>query len=176
MDKSADPLIAIATVIGTHGLRGDLKVRPSSGEPQLLLNAKQLYLRLTTGITLQIQPVRQVLHKGLVLLRGQGYETLEQVEPFLGAEVLLPESLLPELVDGEYYWSQLKGLSVIDRQRGPIGQLQQMFSTAAHDTYVVSGALGEIMIPAVAQFILEIDLQQRILRVDLPDGLVPEEQ
>jgi 16S rRNA processing protein RimM len=78
------------------------------------------------------------------------------------------------LADDEYYWSQLKGLAVIDRQRGPIGCLQQIFSTAAHDTYVVKGALGEIMIPAVKQFILEVNLQEQVVMVDLPDGLVPE--
>ena len=55
-----------------------------------------------------------------------------------------------------------------------LGQLDQMFTTAAHDTYVVKGALGEIMIPVVEQFVLEIDLQQRVVNVDLPDGLIPD--
>lgn len=176
MDKLADPLVEIAKVVGTHGLRGDLKVRSNSGEPQLLLEAGELHLRLTAGKTLLVQPSRQVLHKGQVLLRLKGYETLEQVEPFVGATVLLAESLLPALDDDEYYWSQLKGLPVIDKQRGLIGHLQQMFSTAAHDTYIVKGNFGEIMIPAVEQFILEINLQERVVKVDLPDGLVPEEQ
>jgi len=175
MDKLAETLVEIAKIVGTHGLRGDLKVRPNTGEPQLLLNAELLYFRLATGVTLTVQPTRQALHKGQVLLRIQGYETLDQVEQFVGATVLLPEALLPELDDDEYYWSQLKGLSVVDRQLGPIGHLQQMFSTAAHDTYIVKGARGEIMIPAVEQFILEINLQEQIVRVDLPDGLVPEE-
>lgn len=174
MDKLADPLVEIAKVAGTHGLKGDLKVRANSGEPQLLLDADEFHLRLTTGKTLAVQPSRQVLHKGQVLLRLKGYESIDLVEPFVGASVLLAESLLPALDDSEYYWSQLKGLAVIDKQRGPIGHLQEMFSTAAHDTYIVKGSLGEIMIPAVAQFVLEIDLQERVVRVDLPDGLVPE--
>ncbi len=176
MDKLADPLVEVAKVVGTHGLRGDLKVRSNSGDTTLLLAADSFYLRLTTGRTLLVHPSRQVLHKGQVLLRLKGYEALDQVEPFAGAAVLLAESLLPALEDDEYYWSQLKGLPVIDRQRGPIGHLQQMFSTAAHDTYIVKGSFGEIMIPAVEQFILEINLQERVVKVDLPAGLVPGEQ
>lgn len=175
MDNLADSLIEIAKIVGAHGLRGDLKVRSNSGDPQLLLDAEQLHLRLPTGKTLAIQTSRRSLHKGQVLLRVQGCESLDQIEQFIGGAVLLPETQLPDLDDDEYYWSQLKGLSVVDRQRGPIGHLEQMFSTAAHDTYVVKGALGEIMFPAVEQFVLEINLQERVVKVDLPDGLVPEE-
>ncbi len=175
MNDRTDALIEIAKIVGTHGLRGDLKVRPNSGDPELLLTAEQLYLRLPTGQTRMVQTSRRTLHKGQVLLRIQGCDSLTQVEQFVGGTVLLPETLLPELADDEYYWRQLKGLSVVDRQRGPIGKLEQMFSTAAHDTYVVKGALGEIMIPAVEQFILEINLQERVVNVDLPDGLLPDE-
>lgn len=173
MKSQTETLVEIGKVIGTHGLRGDLKVRPNSGEPELLLESEQLYIRLSTGKELKVQPNRQSLHKGQVLLRLQGYESIDEVEQFVGADVLLPEALLPDLADDEYYWRQLKGLPVVDRQRGPIGKLEQMFSTAAHDTYVVQGPLGEIMIPAVEQFVLEINLQEQVMRVDLPDGLMP---
>ena len=174
MDSRNEALLEVGKIVGTHGLKGDLKVRPSSDDPGLLLQVEQLYLRLPSGKVLTVQPRRQSLHKGLVLLRLQDYESIDLVEQFIGGDVLLPEHLLPALEDDEYYWRQLKGLPVVDRQRGPIGHLDQMFSTAAHDTYVVKGALGEIMIPVVEQFILEINLQERVVRVDLPDGLIPE--
>ena len=175
MEDRADTLLEVGKIIGTHGLRGDLRVRPNSGDPELLLNAKQLHLGLPAGKQLLVQPTRQALHKGQVLLRLQGFESIDLAESLVGGTVLLPESLLPDLGADEYYWSQLKGLSVVDRQRGVIGHLDSMFSTAAHDTYVVVGPLGEIMIPEVAQFVLEIDLQEQIVNVDLPDGLIPEE-
>jgi 16S rRNA processing protein RimM len=175
MDNRTDALVEIAKIVGTHGLRGDLKVRPNSDDPELLLTAEQLHLRLPTGQTRMVQTSRRALHKGQVLLRIQGCDSLTQVEPFVGGVLLLAEALLPDLADDEYYWRQLKGLSVVDRQRGVIGTLEQMFSTAAHDTYVVKGVLGEIMIPAVEQFVLEIDLQERVMKVDLPDGLLPDE-
>ena len=168
-------LLDIGKVVGTHGLRGDLKVRPYSGDPEALLETEQVVLHLPSGERLTARPVRQVVHKGQVLLRLQDFESINLAEPLVGAQVLLEPEQLPELAQGEFYWSQLKGLQVVDRRRGSLGELQQMFSTAAHDTYVVEGDYGEIMIPAVAQFILEIDIERQVMRVDLPDGLIPDD-
>lgn len=176
MASQSESLVEIGKIVGTHGLRGDLKVRLNSGDPEILLATEQVFIHLPTGEKLTVKPVRQTLHKGQVLLRLQDYGSINLVEHLVGGLVLLPHDQLPELDDGEFYWEQLQGLQVIDRQRGLIGRLQQMFTTAAHDTYVVKGKYGEVLIPAVAQFVLEIDLQKQVMQVDLPDGLIPQEQ
>ena len=175
MDSRSESLLEIGKIVGTHGLRGDLKVRLSSNDPEVLLATEQVFFHLPTGEMLTVKPVRQSLHKGQVLLRLQDYDSINLVEHMVGGRVMLPQDQLPELDDDEFYWEQLQGLQVIDRQRGLIGRLQQMFTTAAHDTYVVKGEYGEVLIPAVAQFVLEIDLQEQIMHVDLPDGLIPQE-
>jgi len=175
MDSRSESLLEIGKIVGTHGLRGDLKIRLNSDGPEALLATEQVFLHLPSGERLTAKPVRQSVHKGQVLLRLQNYESINQVEHMVGGQVLLPEDQLPGLEEDEFYWSQLKGLQVIDQSRGPIGNLQQMFSTAAHDTYVVKGKYGEVLIPAVTQFIIEIDLQQQVMRVDLPEGLIPQE-
>ena len=172
----AELLLEIGKIVGTHGLRGDLKVRLNSGDPDLLMTLKQISLRLPTGEILTMDISRQVLHKGQVLLRLQGCDSINQVEQMVGSQVLLAEDLLPELDDDEYYWKQLDGLQVVDQKRGAIGQLQDLFNSTAHDTYVVRGRFGEILIPAVQQFILGIDLEERIMQVALPEGLIPDEQ
>ena len=172
----AESLLEIGNIVGTHGLRGDLKVRLKSGDPDLLLTLKQISLRLPTGEMLTMDISRQVLHKGQVLLRLQGHDSINQVEQMVGSQVLLAEDLLPELDDDEYYWNQLEGLQVVDQERGAIGQLQDLFNSTAHDTYVVRGRFGEILIPAVQQFILGIDLEERIMQVALPEGMIPDEQ
>ena len=176
MNNRSDNLRDVGKVVGTHGLRGDLKVRPLSGDPELLLSAENLCLRLPKGELLKVSPCRQSLHKGQVLLRLQGYDSLDLAEELVGSSVLVAEDQFPALAEDEYYWYQLEGLRVVDRRIGEIGRLSDMFTTAAHDTYVVKGECGEILIPAVGQFVLEIDLTARIVRVDLPDGLVPEKR
>jgi len=175
MNKEPEALLDVGVIVGTHGLRGDLKVRLNSGDSDLLLTVDQVSLRLPTGELHSLEITRQVMHKGRVLLRFEGYESLNQSEWMIGGRVLVNESLLPELADDEYYWGQLKGLAVIDRKCGELGVLQDIYSTAAHDTYVVMGAYGEVLVPVVKEFILDIDLDRGVVNVALPDGLVPED-
>ena len=111
-------------------------------------------------------------HKGRVLLRLEGLDHIQKVEHLVGAEIESPIAELPPLVAGEYYWFQLEGLQVIDQTCGDLGRLVSFYTTAAHDTYVVDGPRGEVQIPVVDAFIIAVDLEARILRVDLPDGLL----
>jgi 16S rRNA processing protein RimM len=173
MGATEKELFRLGVVTGTHGLRGDIKVRSDSGDPAALQSARTLYLRDRSGHTLPYTSSKATLHKGAVLLRLEGLNCLEAVQSLVGCEVLIFASELPELEEGEFYWHDLQGLSVVDHNRGELGTLEDFFTTAAHDIYVVQGAHGEILIPAVDEFIMEIDMVSRRLLVDLPEGLLP---
>jgi 16S rRNA processing protein RimM len=174
MVAAPDDLLRLGVVTGTHGLRGDLKVRPLADDPSALLAAHEVYLRDRQGKLTVCRVVAVKAHKAIVLLRLQGLENIDAVQPMVGCEVLMPRGELPALTDDEFYWFELEGLSVVDRRCGDLGVLEEMFSTAAHDIYVVRGRYGEVLIPAVEEFIVEIDRDGRRMLVDLPDGLVPE--
>ncbi len=131
-------------------------------------------LHLPTGTALDLEIVRQVVHKGQVLLRFKGYESINQVESLIRSKVLIAETDLPDLEEDEFYWGQLQGLDVIDQDHGDIGKLEDMYSTAAHDTYVVKGRFGEVLIPVVKEFVQDINLDKGVVNVTLPQGLVPE--
>jgi len=169
-----ETLLHVADVVGTHGLRGDLKVRSHSGDPDVLLTLAEIRLEPPGRGLIVAQVSRQTPHKGVVLMRLKGYETIELAEPLVGSKVKIPASALPELDEDEYYWEELSGLRVIDRHYGDLGRLVRIFTTAAHDTYVVEGAYGEVLIPAVKEFVVAIDLEQQKIEVDLPAGLVAE--
>lgn len=170
-----DSLIESGQIVGTHGLRGDFKVRPLSGDPAPLLSADEVFLRLPDGRLHKAKPLRQSLHKGGVLLRLDGFESLTAVEGLKGCRIFIDRELLPELDNDEFYWHQIEGARVVDRQYGEIGHLKSMFTTAAHDTWVVEGAAGEVMIPVVAEFVIAIDSEQKLIEVDLPAGLIATE-
>jgi 16S rRNA processing protein RimM len=173
MAPSADELLLVGVVVGTHGLRGDLKVRPLSDDSDSLLAAPQVFLR-RGDITRRHLPSRVTLHKGNYLLRLQGLGDINAAQPLVGSEVLMAFADLPELAAEEFYWFELAGMTVTDRVRGDLGTLEEVFTTAAHDVYLVRGPLGEILIPAVEGIVLEIDRDNRRLLVDLPEGLVEE--
>ncbi len=172
MSFSEESLVESGQIVGFHGLRGDLKVRPLSGDPEALLSAAEVFLRLPDGKLIKAVPLRQSLHKGVVLLKLEGFESLTAVEGFKGCKILLDRALLPELAEDEFYWHQIEGARVVDLTQGELGTLKSMFSTAAHDTWVVEGVAGEVMIPVVAAFIVSINPQQALIEVDLPEGLI----
>jgi 16S rRNA processing protein RimM len=175
MDITPKTLLEIGKIVGTHGLRGDLKARSSSGDPGLLLEMDHLYVRCASGETCCRKVVRRVAHKGQALLRFEAFDSIDKVEQLVGCSLLVAADALPELGEGEHYWTDLEGMLVIDSARGELGRLSDIFTTAAHDTYVVDGLYGEVLIPAVQQFILSIDYEKRLMRVELPEGLVVED-
>ena len=168
-----DPLFPAGVVIGVHGLRGDLKVRPLSGESTSLDSVKEVTLRGATMRSLH-KVQKAARHKGNLLIRLEGVTSVERAEEFIGCEVLISHDELAVLPEDEFYWFQLEGLRVDDCQHGDLGKIVEIFTTPAHDILVVRGPRGEVLIPVVDAFILKIDEDAKIMHVDLPEGLVPE--
>jgi 16S rRNA processing protein RimM len=168
-----DPLFPAGVVIGVHGLRGDLKVRPLSGDSTSLDSVKEVTLRGTNTNSLhKVQKASR--HKENLLIRLEGIDSIESAETFIGCEVLISHNDLVALPEDEFYWFQLEGLRVDDSQHGDLGRIIEIFTTPAHDILVVRGPRGEVLIPVVDAFILSIDEDAKVMHVDLPEGLVPE--
>ena len=173
MKDTSKDLLKVGVVIGTHGLRGDLKIKPLPTGDLALPGARSVYLQGSEGSPVRHDAVRSSLHKQSILLRLAGLDTLAAVEGLVGSTVLMESSELPELNDDQFYWSDLDGLTVVDRTEGAIGRVVGMFTTPAHDILEVDGAFGEVMIPMVDRFLVSLDRDAGCLHVDLPEGLVP---
>ena len=167
-------LIEVGVVIGAHGLRGDLKIRTLPTGDLALTGARTVYIQDSEGRMARQQAVRSSQHKQNILLRLSGLETLPAVEHLIGCSVWMARADLPELDDQHYYWSDLEGLEVIDRQQGFIGLVVGMFSSPAHDILEIDGPCGEVLIPAIVPFLVQVDRANGQLHVNLPEGLVPE--
>ena len=171
--QSVDDLMAVAVVVGTHGLRGDLKLRPLPTAAAALPHLRELYLQAPSGACTLYRILQGKPHKQHLLVRLAGLESLDAVQPLVGQTALARCRDLPASPPGHPYWCELEGLAVTDRRRGALGRVVGLFTTGAHDILTVDGALGEILIPFIPQFVLEVDEASRVLKVDLPIGLVP---
>jgi 16S rRNA processing protein RimM len=174
MTFSENELFDFGTVVGLHGLRGELKVMPHTVGSIFLNHAQSIFLRDQSGSLATYVPERISVHKGSTLLRLDGVGSVDRAEGLVGMSVLMPLADLPKLSDGKYYWHEVQGFAVIDRRCGEIGLLQRMFATAEHDIYEVNGRFGEVLIPVVDKFIVDVDLDGKQIQVDLPEGLIPE--
>ncbi|MDT8440465.1 MAG: ribosome maturation factor RimM [Desulfuromonadales bacterium] len=172
MTLSVDQMIEVGVVVGVHGLRGDLKVRPlPTGEPALL-GACQVLLVAADGSADPRRVVRVSRHKQHLLLRLERCEHIDAATSLVGCAVWMERSTVPPQDEESHYWHELEGLEVVDRQLGVIGRVAGMFTTAAHDILEVRGRYGDVLIPAIPPFICQIDTESGRLQVDLPEGLV----
>lgn len=172
MTNSSTELLRIGVVTGSHGLRGELKLRGEDPDFSVLLEHDELFLQPTGGEPLACRILRRSSVRGNLVVKLAQFDTVESVEKLKGAAVLVDVNRLPALPQDAYYWHQLRGLRAIDKQDGDLGTLDKLFSTAAHDIYVIHGRYGEVMIPAVSHFIAKIDLAAGQILFDLPEGLV----
>ena len=112
-------------------------------------------------------------HKGFILVTVKGVTARDQAEKLRGRDVLLRESDLPELGEGEHYLYQLMGCRVVLEDGTEVGELAGFYETGEQDTWVIVTEAGiGILLPAVPEFVLDIDLDAETILIDPPEGLL----
>lgn len=163
----------VGTIIGTHALKGEVKVYATTDFPdqrfqkgaQLFLNHQQQWLPLT------INSVRQ--HKGMYLLSFVDYQDINLVEPFLKQKLYVSEADQQELDDGEYYYHDIVGMTIIDQNnQQELGTVKEILAPGANDVWVV-GRPGQknLLLPFLKSVVLKIDVASKKAYVDVPEGL-----
>ncbi|MDR0292865.1 MAG: ribosome maturation factor RimM [Oscillospiraceae bacterium] len=157
-------LLEIGKIVGTHGVRGEVRVEPWCDSPAFLAGFTVVYLQ---GSPLAVQTAR--VHKSLVLMKLEGTDTVEAAQALRDSVLRIDRSdaALPE---GRYFIKDLIGLAVFDGEER-VGTLYDVLCAPAHDVYVVRGDGGEHMIPAVPAFVKEIDIDGGVVRVALIEGM-----
>jgi 16S rRNA processing protein RimM len=175
-------LILMGRVSGAFGLKGEIRVFSHGRGPEVFLRAGSLYLgpNPETARPLTLVSLRE--HGGRLLVTTKEVADRTQAESFAGAWVYLERQALDTLSEGEYYWYQLKGASVVDGQGRELGRVAAVSDLGAHDLLLVKAADGkEALIPVVEGIVLDLDLAGGRIIVELPPGLLeaqgwPEDQ
>lgn len=150
----------------SHGLRGDVIMDVFTDFPERLTPGKTVLV----GENHRPLVIRNVRSKNKELLIGfEGYENPESTSDLRNQRVYISANEVPSLPEGEYYHHELIGLRVVNQSGEELGLLDDILETGANDVYVVKSADGnEMMVPAVDEFILDIDLTRRVMKVVLP--------
>ncbi|MCX5892367.1 MAG: ribosome maturation factor RimM [Deltaproteobacteria bacterium] len=169
---SSSHLIGLGRISGAQGIRGAVKVRPdaraATTDPADFLALGEVVIGGREYSILQADRL-----KNQVVLQLAGIDTRSRAEELAGQEVQGDRRRFPRLPPGEYYWFQLLGLPVYDVGDGSLlGHLQEILPTPGHDVYVVVQGSREILLPAVEEVILEINLDEDFIRVAPPQGLL----
>lgn len=168
----------VGTIVGFHGLRGEMKVRPDTNNPDLLLPVKQMKV-----VSLGQAPFLAVIdtlrvEKRMLVLSFEGYEDRTSVEPFEGCELLCNRSELAGLDTDEFWLSDLVGLDVFTEGGSLIGKVRDIIYSGNDLLEIVPEGRGDgktILVPFVHHIVPNVDLQKRrITVIDLPGLLDPQ--
>lgn len=174
MNSRSDNLIAVGRIVGTHGIRGQLRLHSYSGNMESLKSADFIYLRSPSGETRKILLKRAVYHGDKILLSLDGLDTIELVQDLVGFELYLDRDQLPTPGTDEYYWHDLLELSVVTAEGQRLGTIQDILETGANDVYLVRNPDNgrEYLIPAISSVIASIDLTSKTMVITPLDGLL----
>ena len=169
-----DPWVVLGEVVKTQGLRGQVKVRSEIVDPENF-RLPGICLRCRDGSLEPVEVLRYRRQKGAYILDLKGCDTIAAVQSFVGCELVCRGSQLPPPGEDEYYHYQILGLPVLTFTGERLGRLREIIPTGGHDVFVIRPdedgreAGAEILLPMVASYVLEIDLEAGRIVVD-PEG------
>jgi 16S rRNA processing protein RimM len=165
--------IALGVVMGTHGVRGELRVKLHNPESELLFDLDAVQLRIAGE--LRQYTVEQVRTGGKgVLLRLGGVDTIERAQALRGVELCVGRSRLPALPDGEFYHCDLEGLMLVDASGAPQGKVERVHDYPAASVLRVRTERGVLEVPMREPYLVRIDLAAGYVVADQLEDLEPE--
>ena len=159
--------IVVGRIVSLHGVSGAVKTVVLSDVPERFNEGQILYVR---GNAYTIASATETSRYHLIL-KFQGVDSPETARSLVGQQATVPESSVPSLPEGEYYHFQLLGLKVRTDEGEELGEIKEILETGSNDVYVVSKDSKELLIPALADVILDVLLEDGVMVVSLPDGL-----
>jgi 16S rRNA processing protein RimM len=162
--------IVVGRINQTWGLKGHVKVTPFTSNPERLTTGAQLYV---SGQHIRV--LESISPQGYPIMQFTGYTTREAAQTLRDELIEIDEDTLPELAPDQYYVDDLQGLSVVSSTGDKIGELVEVLTTGANDVYVVRRPdEKDVLIPAIVDILLNVDLEARRMTIQVIPGLLPD--
>ena len=167
-----EQLFQVGIISSTHGVKGEVKVFPTTDDVNRFKKLKEVIL--DTGREKQKLKIEGVkFFKQFAILKFEGYDNINDIEKYKGKSLFVTRDNAVKLKKDEYFIADLIGMQVVNEDGSFQGTLKDVIETGANDVYVVlSKEEKEVLIPAIKDCILSVDLEGGIMKVHLLDGLL----
>lgn len=167
-----EDFLKVGVISSTHGIRGEVKVFPTTDDKERFLELDSVILDAgKERIALEIEGVK--FFKQFAILKFQGIDNINDIEKYKGKSLYVTREQAVELGEDEYYLADLIGMEVYLEDGSRFGTLTDVMETGANDVYCVeTQEHGEVLLPAIHQCILQVDVENNRMRVHLMDGLI----
>ena len=167
-----EDLVAIAKIARPHGIRGEVSADVLTDFPERFNGLKSVTALMPNGERrdLKIEDFR--FQKNRVLLKFAGFDSMDLAETLRETEICIAESEAVALEEDEFYDWQLEGCSVETIEGENLGTVKELMRNGATEILVVAGEEKEFLIPFAAAICTEIDIENKLIRVDAPEGVL----
>lgn len=166
------PFLAIGRVLRPHGVRGELLLEMLTEFPEHLAETQTVFVGAEGDAAPAPHPLRRARQHGNdLLVQLADCPDRNAAEAYRGQVVFIRAEQAAPLPPGRYYHHQILGLTVMSDTGETLGEVSEILETGANDVYVVRGAAGEVLLPAIKDVVLSIDLDARRMTVHLLEGL-----
>ncbi len=166
--------LRVGTIVTTHGLKGEVKVYPTTDEPERFYDLKKVWLdrsgKMENMIRLEVENVR--FSKNLALVKFKEYDSIDDVMAIRKGELYVDRADAIPLEEGEYFVGDIIGCRVLDENDAELGTVKEFIETGAHDVILVKTEGKDLMIPYCDPFIIEKAPEEGYIRVHLIPGLL----
>lgn len=171
-EDGLEDLLQVGVITTTHGVRGEVKVFPTTDDANRFKKLKEVIL--DTGkeqLPLEIAQVK--FFKNLVILKFKGIDNINDIEKYKGKSLLVDREHAVKLKKDEYFIADMIGMDVFTEEGELFGALKDVMETGANDVYIIEMTDGkEVLVPAIKQCILDVDIENRKMVIHLLEGLV----
>lgn len=167
-----EQLLQVGVITQPHGVRGEVKVFPTTDDPVRFKKLKKVIL--DTGkekLDLEVEHVK--FFKQFVIVKFKEFDNINDIERYKRYPLLVTRENAVPLEEDEYFVADMIGMKVITEDGTEFGTLSDVMETGANDVYVIdSKEHGEVLMPAIKECVLNVDMESGIITVHLMNGLI----
>ena len=170
--ENMEQFLRVGVISSTHGIRGEVKVYPTTDDPERFLDLDEVIL--DTGREHKILEIEGVkFFKNQVILKFKGYHNINDIEKYLKKDLLVDREHAVELGENENFIADLIDMEVVTDEGKVLGTLTDVIETGANDVYAVKTPEGkEILLPAIRDCILDVNVDEKRMTVHVMEGLL----
>ena len=165
-------MFQVGVISSTHGVRGEVKVYPTTDDVKRFKKLKEAIL--DTGREQKLLEIETVkFFKQFVILKFKGIDSINDIEKYKGKSLLVDREHAVKLKKDEYFIADMIGMRVVTEDGQAFGTLKEVIETGANDVYIIdTKEHGEVLVPAIKQCILDVDIENSTMCIHLLEGLV----
>jgi 16S rRNA processing protein RimM len=167
-----EDLVVIAKLAKTRGLRGELVADVLTDFPERFDDLKRVFAVKPNGETLELEIEKFWFQKGRIVFKFSGFDSIETAETLRNCEISITENEAVELETDEFFDWQLQDCTVETIEGVKLGTVKEVMRTGGTEILVVAGETKEYLIPFAEKICTEVDVENKLIKVDAPEGLL----